>query len=857
MRGLTIVGTWAALLGSVWAAAPDGIPRELARERTGHITAVRYRLAFSLSPHLAKTEGHEDLQFSLDSARSTLLDFRDGGVTRLLVNGAEVPGAIENGHLELPKTQLRAGENQVSIDFSAPVAAAGRAITLYKDTDDGSEYVYTLFVPMDASMAFPCFDQPDLKGRFQLDLTAPTDWTVISNTAPESTESASAQLKRTRFAETQPISTYLFAFAAGPFRKIHDVRGLPGLYVRRSQEKRAEPEANELQEITGLGIQYLSSYFDRPFPFPKYDLVLIPEFAYGGMEHAGATFLKEESVLFRRAPTHSDLIGRDILTLHELTHQWFGDLTTMRWFDDLWLKEGFAQYMAYQALAELKPNENAWKRFYEQIKPLAYGIDSTKGTTPIYQEVSNLKDAKSAYGAIVYQKAPSVLKQLAYLQGPEHFRDGLRLYLKEHAYGNAEWSDLVHAQERTSGESLKAWADAWIKRRGMPQIDVEWSCQGSRLSLLSLTQHDVLGEGGVWPLSTQVGLHYQGGKVVLIRVNLKNKRAEVKKAVGKDCPAYVFANDEDYGYGRFLLDSRSREAVLERLGAETSLFEKTLLWGSLWDMVRAAQLAPRDYLSMGIRLLPAENDEPLTQSGTSRMGAALHYYAGPKVREEFVAPMEQMAADRMLHAEDRSLRIIWFRAFTGIAQTDAGRARLKALLDGTLQVPLVQLQALDRWGLVTSLLALHDQDAERVFEAEKKRDHSGDAPKYVYVAEAARPDTTVKRKYFDDYLHNEVRAEDWIGASLGAFNRWNQAELTAPFLEPALAALPSIKQNRKIFFLVSWLDAFIGGQQSASAQAQVAEFLKTAKIDQDLRLKILQVEDTLDRTVKIRAAFPE
>src|SRR5207248_690041 len=290
---------------------------------------------------------------------------------------------------------------------------------------------------------------------------APQDWTVVSNSVGQETtreNAGAAGQHKIEFEETKPISTYLFAFAAGPFQKVHDTPGLPGLYVRKSKLQKAEAEAAAVQQITADGITYLSDYFAQPFPFPKYDMVVIPGFAYGGMEHAGATFLREESILFRTAPTHSDRLNRDILLLHELTHQWFGDFTTMRWFDDLWLKEGFAQYMAYQALADLKPDENIWKRFYQAIKPAAYGIDVTRGTTPIYQDIPNLKDAKSAYGAIVYSKAPGVLKQLAFVLGPSSFRDGLRVYLKDHAYGNAEWSDLVSAFERVSGKSLDAWA---------------------------------------------------------------------------------------------------------------------------------------------------------------------------------------------------------------------------------------------------------------------------------------------------------------------------------------------------------------------------------------------------------------
>ena len=288
------------------------------------------------------------------------------------------------------------------------------------------------------------------------------------------------------FDATRRISTYLFAFAAGPFVALaaHDAAA-PTSDVRKSQRARGEQEAPQVQAMAARGIGYFSDYFAQPFPFPKYDLVLIPGFPFGGMEHAGATFLNEDGVLFRTAPTPSDYFRRNILVLHETCHQWFGDLVTMRWFDDLWLKEGFAQYMAYKALAELEPASAPWKHFYQDIKPLAYGIDETLGTTPIYQNILNLKDAKSAYGAIVYEKAPAVLKQLEFRLGPEVFRNGLRLYLKQHAYGNAdvEGSDWRVRAGAGAGRSaghgdLNAWATAWIEHRGMPEVEDAWSCEG-------------------------------------------------------------------------------------------------------------------------------------------------------------------------------------------------------------------------------------------------------------------------------------------------------------------------------------------------------------------------------------------
>jgi aminopeptidase N len=842
-----------------FAAAPPGIPRALARQRAAEISHLRYRVFFALVPHAATAAGREELTFTLKSPQPVLLDYRDGAVHRMTVNGSEISAVQDNGHIQLPADKLQAGENTVSLDFTSAIAPAGKPITRYEDKDDGSEYIYTLFVPMDASMAFPCFDQPDLKGRFQLAITAPQDWTVISNTEAASSQPAAPGQVRTVFAETRPISTYLFAFAAGPFRKLErpGVLDLPGLFVRKSKWERAQAEAPEVQDIARQGRAYLSAYFAQPFPFPKYDMVLIPGFPYGGMEHAGATSLREESVLFRTAPTHSDLLGRDLLVLHELTHQWFGDLTTMRWFDDLWLKEGFAQYMAYQALDALKPGENIWHRFYESIKPAAYEIDSTQGTTPIYQDIPNLQDAKSAYGAIVYSKAPGVLKQLAYVLGPEHFRDGLRLYLKEHLYGNAEWNDLVHAFERVSAQKLDRWADMWIRHRGMPQVDVSWSCQDGMVSHFSLAQHDVLGEGKLWPIAAEVLLSYGSGPGVRFRAGFDGASAAFAQAVGKPCPLYVFANAQDYAYGRFLLDQRSQQAVMQRLGDVREVFLRALLWGSLWEAVRKADLEPGRYLALAQELLPHERDELLLRSTAAHTLTALHRYVSAATRSQFAPAFESTANSRMLHSTQKDLRILWFRTLRAVAETPAGFDYLKGLLNGKLTVPGVELRQLDRWNLVTALMALNAPQADAVFRSEQQRDHTGDGLKYAYIAAAARPDSKTKQKYFDDYLHDPSRPEDWIAESLDAFNYWNQSQLTEPYLKPALEALPQIKRERKIFFLMAWLEAFIGGQQSAAAQAQVHDFLRTTDLDRDLRLKILQAVDELDRTVKIRQNFPE
>ncbi len=850
--------------------APVGIPRELAQERAARVSAVRYQLGFTLIPHAPQTEGTGHIRFVLrDASRPLLLDFRDGALHSLTVNGVSLASPHqENGHIILSAANLRIGDNKVDVAFAANIGASEKPITRFEDKDDGSEYLYTLFVPMDAEMAFPCFDQPDLKARFTLSLLAPTAWTVISNTAPTATAQDKPTWTGTSFAETEPISTYLFAFAAGPFVKVNDQPGLPGLYVRKSKLAQAQTEAPIVQKTAADGIAYLSNYFAQPFPFPKYDMVLLPGFAYGGMEHAGATFLREEGVLFRSAPTETNRINRDILVLHELTHQWFGDFTTMRWFDDLWLKEGFAQYMAYKALGTLRPKDDIDKRFYQAIKPLAYGIDETEGTTPIYQDIPNLKEAKSAYGAIVYQKAPAVMKQLEFVIGPAAFGKGLQMYLAAHRYGNAQWSDLIGAFERASGQSLAAWADAYIRRRGMPRVDVAWTCDGAKLTSLTLSQRPVLSSADdrvVWPIATQIALGSADGTEKTVRADLQSASAPVKLPPDASaCPAYVFANDRDFGYGSFPLDASSREFVAGHIGEIDNTFERTLLWGSLWESVRNAEYAPRNYAHLALDNLEEERDESLAASVIGHTQTALHRYLGAPVSAAQSGPTDasmlsedlaRLAVDRMEHDASLDLRIVWFRALGGVSATVSGRDAATALLTGTLTVPGVQLRQQDRWGLVTALLAFADPDADKYLAAEKQRDPSGDGRKFAWIAEAARPGVTVKQQYFEEYLHNPARPEDWIEGSLGAFNYWNQSALTQPFLRPALDALPQIKQQRKIFFLNGWLNAFIGAQQSIKSRDIVHRYLATAALDRDLRLKILEAVDELDRTVKIRAAF--
>jgi aminopeptidase N len=889
MRGAVLALT-AGLMANAAAAVPGlepGVSRELAQWRAKNYSDIRYSLAISVAAGATKLAGTAAVEVTLPRRVPDLvLDWRPSpgavGIAQLRVNGRTAAAKLERDHLIVPARLLRAGKNRVSFSFESPIALSGSAVTRYLDREDGSEYVYTLFVPSDASSAFPCFDQPDLKARFKLELVLPRAWTAVGNAPIAATEEVPNGLRRFRFAATPPISTYLFAFAAGPFAEVEapaSPQSSPAgrkaaraqragkgrassrkavetrLFVRKSQLARARAEAPEVLRLNRESVRWFERYFASRFPFPKYDLVLVPELAYGGMEHAGATFLREESVLFPSTPNETDLLARAQLLFHETSHQWFGDSVTMRWFDDLWLKEGFANLMAAKAAEALLPEHSVWNAFHA-LKTAAYRTDVTQGTTPIYRPLANLSAAKSAYGNIVYGKAPAVLRQAEFYVGAPAFRRAVRQFLKKHAYAAADWNDLVAALERASGRRLKGWAEAWVKRRGMPEVRLSWDIdREGRPKNAALEQHNVLNEGGTWPMKLRVFALPESGPPRSTDALLRGERTSVRAIDGMPEIEFAFPNSGDYGYGRFLLDRSSRDAVLARPEIVEGDLLRALVFGSLWESVRDSELAPLAYLDFVVRVAPVERD-PVTLAGLlQRAKVAFLHYASEAQRDAHAPRFEQLLAEGMLHAETPGRRITYFRTFMASAWSEAGRARLKALLAGTLEIPGVKISSRDRFRIIARLLALDDQEAKNLLSAQIAVDSGDDARRYAFAAAAAERSAEAKHAYFERFFNEPGLAESWIDAALGPFNAVEHAALTQPFLDLALAALPEFKRTRKIFFVNNWLAAFIGGQVDATALEQVESFARLPDLDSDLRLQLLEAMDGLERTVKIRARF--
>lgn len=850
-----------------------GVSRELAALRAKQISEVRYALSLDVTQR-EMLDGEATIRFVRRGGGDVILDFRGLGQSAMEVNGAPVVLTAVNGHLIIPAQVLRDGENEVALNFQSAIAAAGASVIRFHDSVDNADYLYTLLVPADANQLFPCFDQPDLKARVSLGLWTPLGWSAVANgklrsvgTLPGHSVRISGSMRGQRdtmpgiafrFAETEPISTYLVAFAAGPWTvktSVIDGRQI-SLYVRASRAK--EVEADTLIAINARALNWLERYTAQPFPFQKFDFLLAPAFPFGGMEHPGAVFYNEESFIYRERPTLSQLLGREATIYHEVAHQWFGDFATMRWFDDLWLKEGFATYLAAVMQSDLTPGANAWKTFYLRNKPAAYSVDASNGTTPVWQQLANLDQAKSNYGAIVYNKAPGILKQLNYLVGDTVFRDGLRHYLHDHAYGNATWHDLLDAVGSAADRPLESWGKSYILRPGMPVFTQRLDVKNGRIARLTIEQRPVKGISGAspWPARLEVLLGYSGAPPVRVPVVLDGRATDVP-VKDKPAPDFVFANAGDFGYGLVHLDTRSVSWLEAHIGEVRDDFLRAMLWGALWDEVRAAQFSPARFVRMALRELPGETDEQLVPVMLGRVSRAVSAYLSPAEREKLRPELERVLLTGANDAaRSYGVRKNHLDAFISLAHSPEALARIDALLDSSSAAG-APLRAPTRWAIVTTLVARSAPTADDRLAAEMRRDSTTEGHRRAFVAGAARPDSVTKARYWARYFGDKDLNEDWVTASLRAFHDPEQDEYTRPYLVPALDSLPWIQRNRRIFFLGNWVGATLDGQRSARSLELVDDMLRRRPaMALDLREKILQSRDELERTVAIRHAFP-
>lgn len=753
----------------------EGVSWQLAQLRQQTIHDVRYELQFTLTAEVGQPiEASETIRFDLDSLWSMQLDFRESAslLHAIRVNGETQPVCFENEHLILPERALRKGENEVCISFTAGDQSLNRR----------EEYLYTLFVPDRARTVFPCIDQPDMKAKFKLSLDLPAGWTAVSNTYAEVADSAHIS-----FAETEPLSTYLFAFAAGRFE--HQDYTDPqsgrtiGAYYRETDPARLQQLPDIFREVC-FALDWQEEFTAQPYPFAKYDLVILPGFQFGGMEHTGATFYNDNTIFLPSQPTLQERLSRSNLIAHETSHMWFGDYVTMRWFNDVWTKEVFANYFAAAITEPLYPEIDHQLNWLSTFQSAALSEDRTEGGTSIQQTLDNLQNAGLVYNQIIYNKAPLVMRKMVALIGEEAFRRGIRRYIRQFAYGNATWDDLVGILDEETDVDLKEFSKVWVKEPGLPYYIIADQVE----------EQDVRGRGLHWQQSWQDTVISVDGKPLLL-----------PNFDGQGYGIFTYADAADL---QRLLSCWQQQKGIARMSLLMTLHENYLL-GKLSDPMWSEAL---------INALPEERD-PLIA------GVLVSYLSEPLL----CAPSADAEKQLLQLAETHPLTSIRTQLWRLLAARITDPATIDALYDQWRNANNPLLSVNDWMTISYELAVRRPSSADSILAVQRQRLTNADRQRqFDYVARAVSSDEAARDSLFGALISNpkERRIEPWARQALYYLNHPCRQALAVKYIRPALEALPEIQKTGDIFFPGQWCNNLLAGHRSKEAAEQIETFMK-------------------------------
>lgn len=746
---------------------------------------------------------------------STFLDFIAGDVHSVFLNGKglAVADVVDGSRIRLENLQA---ENQVTVTGTALYSRSGEGMHRFVDPADGQCYLYTQFEPADARRVFANFEQPDLKAGFTFHVMAPSDWEVASN----GVEAARKQLtsdpatSRWDFAATRPMSTYITTLLAGPYYKAQDhwsgtfddgtVLEVPlALYCRASLADSFDPD--ELFRLTKSGLDFFNRLFDLPYPWGKYDQAFVPEYNLGAMENPGLVTFTESYVFTSRA-TDSQYQGRANTLMHEMAHMWFGDLVTMQWWDDLWLKESFADYMGTLGVDRATDWETAWVNFANKRKAWAYVQDQLPTTHPIVADVPDLEAAKQNFDGITYAKGAAVLKQLVAYVGFDAFIAGSREYFRDHAYGNTTLADLLKALSAASGRDLAAWAAPWLQTSGISTLSVDAETHDGVLGGVAILQEavdPVTGREELRPHRLRVGLYNFDPQGALVRTgsvetDVTGSRTPLPELTGQPRPALLLLNDDDLTYAKARLDPASEATVLESLDRITDPMARALVWTALWNSARDAESPAARYVDAVQSFGRAETGIGVLLNILENAGTAVERFTPTAqrdtVRTGFLAAVDTQL-DSAVPGSDHQLA--WARTLASVSrQDDALLPRLKGLLDGTEQVAGLAVDAELRWSLWHALAA-NGQATLAELDAELERDRTASGKAGHATAAAARPDADVKAAVWEAAVQGTGLSNQILSATIAGFTT-APAGLLEPYIEPYFSCLRDVWDNRSI-----------------------------------------------------------
>ena len=848
----------AGLVVSTTAQTPStpgpGIPLTLATARAGAIRDLRYTLALTVpKDQAAPLTGTMTARFRVvDGSRRLAFDFAPGqpNVRAVRVNGETVTPTFVTDHFIVPVRTGRNADMEVAIDFIAGDASLNR----------NPDFLYALFVPARAHLALPVFDQPDLKARWSLTLTYPADWLAVSNGASRSAgavnlwegAAGNGSSVTTTFAETEPLPTYLFSFVVGDFQVVDGTRNgrTFHFYHRETDEKKVARNTEALFDLHDRAIRFMEEYTGIPYAFGKFDFVAIPAFQFGGMEHAGKILYNASSLLLEESATQNQYLGRASVISHETAHMWFGDLVTMRWFNDVWMKEVFANFMAAKIVNPSFPEVNHDLRFLYAHYPAAYDVDRTAGANPIRQPLDNLNEAGSLYGAIIYQKAPVMMRHLEALLGETSFRDGLREYLAAHTFGNATWTDLIEVLDRRTPVDLAAWSRVWVESPGRPTIATEITLQDGTIQSLAFTQTDTWKRGRIWPQTLKVTVALPDGPRTL-DVALNGARTVVKEAVGWPAPHYVLPNGSGWAYGGFVLDPVSRDYLATHIADIPDVLTRGAAWVTLWDTLLDRAVPATRFVDTALAAVAVEPDEQSRSRILGYLTSAWWRFLPAAERTARAASAEATLRRGLDGAATASQKSAWFGAVRRIASTPDTLAWLTRVWEKTDAVEGLPLAEPDYATLALELAVRDVPRATGILTTQLGRMENPDRKaRFAFVMPALSSDAAERERWFlalKDVANR--RREPWVLEGLDYLHHPLRAAQSAKYVRPSLDLLWDIQKTGDIFFPKRWMDTTLGGYGNADTAGDVRRFLASlpAHYPERLRNIILSSADELFR----------
>lgn len=776
---------------------------EYAALRRAQIADVDYQIDVTLDNKSETFSGRvtADTTLARDLKQPLTIDFAGGKVKKVTLDGKAIDFDYQGNFIVLAPEKLTKGKHSIVIEYEHPYSSDGSGLHHFKDSEDGSVYLYTHFEPYKANRFFPHFDQPNLKARYTVTVTAPESWQVVTATREEKIDTLDNGLKRWRFPQSKKFSSYIFPLHAGPFTVWEsDADGIPlRLFARKSMAEYVKPE--DWFKFTGESFEFFQEYFDIPYPFEKYDQVIVPDFTIGAMENVAAVTFNEGYVS-RGDKTQAQRQKLANVIAHEMAHMWFGDLVTMDWWNGLWLKESFATYMASLALSENSEFDDVWQNFYLGSKQWAYGADQLPTTHPIEVTVPNTDEAFSNFDGITYGKGGSVLNQLPYYLGKEAFRQGVSSYLKEHAYGNAELKDFMGSLGKAANKDLDSWTQNWLYKAGLNTIAVRYQCDKGRITSLSIEQTAPDQYPTLRSQKVQLGIYrMQDGKMARtakVPAIYSGAMTKVKDAVGMPCPEILIPNDEDWGYAKARLDGKTVASVNQHINDIENPFTRLMLWQSLFDSVTDAQLPLTDWVDFALKNAGSESDINVIRLISDHLQSAHNYLYRLDLpnsqREQKLQAISDFAWQQLNAAPaDSDIQKTWFHAFSDIAHGEAALSNAAQLLDEELNIEGLGIGKDRSWPLIALLNRSLYGDYEKRVVDQLKMDSSDRANLAAIAARAGRPTIEAKQEWLD----NIVKKRDGfklsqLKAAAGNLFPPEQLALYRKFSPQLFAAVPTV-----------------------------------------------------------------